>query len=142
MKAVIRQSEGITFLGKAGSNHWVAMDGPEDFGGANAASRPMELFLMSLGGCTGADVASLLAKMRVQTDKFEIHLNGERASEHPKVFTRIEMVYKFWGKNLEEVRDKIEKAVNLSQEKYCSVSAMIRAANIPVDFSIELLESE
>lgn len=138
----VKQVEGITFVGKGNSNHWVVMDGPETFGGAEAGTRPMELFLISLGGCTGADVASLLQKMRVHVDKFEIDISADRAPEHPKYYTKIDLVYRFWGKNLETFKDKIEKAINLSQEKYCSVSAMIRLADIPLSFSYELLESE
>ena len=109
---VVKNVEGLTFLGRAKSKHWVAMDGPKTFGGSEAASRPMELFLVSLAGCTGADVASLLKKMRVKYDKFEIHVDSERAEEHPKVYTRIDMLYKFWGNDLESRKDKIEKAMN------------------------------
>jgi putative redox protein len=139
---VVKNVEGLTFLGRAKSKHWVAMDGPETFGGSEAASRPMELFLISLAGCTGADVASLLKKMRVKYDKFEIHVDSERAEEHPKIYTKISLKYILWGKDLEAEKEKIEKSIDLSQNKYCSVSAMIRAANIPLDYSYELLESE
>jgi len=139
---VVRHIEGVTLIGRGKTNHWVAMDGPETFGGSDAATRPMELFLISLAGCTGADVASLLQKMRVKVDRFEIHVDSERAPEHPKVYTRIDLTYKFWGKNLESVKDKIEKAINLSQDKYCSISAMLRQANIPLSHTYELLENE
>ncbi len=141
-QVIARHVEGVTFIGRAKSNHWVAMDGPEHFGGAEAGTRPMELFLISLAGCTGADVASILNKMRVKIDKFEVHVDSERASEHPKVYTKIDITYKFWGKNLEAVKDKIEKAINLSQDVYCSVSEMIRRAGIPVNHTYELIESE
>jgi putative redox protein len=139
---VVKNVEGLTFLGRAKSKHWVAMDGPETFGGSEAASRPMELFLISLAGCTGADVASLLKKMRVKYDKFEIHVDSERADEHPKVYTKIYLKYILWGQDLEPEKEKIEKSIDLSQNKYCSISAMIRNANIPVDYSYELLETE
>lgn len=139
---VVKNVEGLTFLGRGKSKHWVAMDGPETFGGSEAGTRPMELFLISLAGCTGADVASLLKKMRVKYNKFEIHVDSERAEEHPKVYTRIYLKYILWGKDLEAEKEKIEKSIDLSQNKYCSISAMIRAANIPLDYSYELLESE
>jgi len=139
---VVKNVEGLTFLGRAKSKHWVAMDGPETFGGSEAASRPMELFLISLAGCTGADVASLLKKMRVKYDKFEIHVDSERADEHPKVYTKIYLKYLVWGQDLESEKEKIEKSIDLSQNKYCSISAMIRNANIPVEYSYELLETE
>jgi putative redox protein len=141
-QVIIKNVDGITFLGHGKSKHWVAMDGSQNFGGSEAASSPMELFLMSLGGCSGMDVASLLKKMRVNYDKFEIHIDSERAEEHPKVYTRIDVSYKFWGKDLEDSKAKIEKAIDSSQDKYCSVSAMIKAANIPLHHSFELVESE
>ena len=139
---VVKNVEGLTFLGRAKSKHWVAMDGPETFGGSEAASRPMELFLVSLAGCTGADVASLLKKMRVKYDKFEIHVDSERAEEHPKVYTKIYLKYILWGQDLEAEKEKIEKSIDLSQNKYCSISAMIRSANIPMEYSYELLETD
>jgi putative redox protein len=139
---IIKNVEGLTFIGRGKTRHWVTMDGPENFGGSEAASRPMELFLLSLGSCTGADVASLLKKMRVKVDKFEIHIDSQRAEEHPKVYTKISLKYILWGQDLEAEKEKIEKSIDLSQNKYCSISAMIRAANIPVDYSYELLERE
>ncbi|NOX37461.1 MAG: OsmC family protein [Calditrichaeota bacterium] len=136
---IVKQVEGITFVGRGESRHWVVMDGPEAFGGSEAGTRPMELFLMSLAGCTGADVASLLKKMRVDVDRFEIVVKGNRAEEHPKVYTKIDLEYRFYGDNLEAVKDKIEKAIELSQWKYCSVSAMIRKAEIPFSYTYKLL---
>lgn len=124
MKANVVQVKGITFIGKAKSNHWVSMDGPSDFQGSDGATRPKELILIGLGGCTGADVASILGKMRENLDRFEIDIDAESANEHPKVFTKIHMIYKFWGENLN--KSNLEKAINLSQERYCSVSAMLK----------------
>lgn len=141
-QVVIKNVDGITFVGHGKSKHWVAMDGSQAFGGSEAATSPMELFLISLGGCTGMDVASLLKKMRVKVDKFEIYINTERAAEHPKVYTKIDLIYKLWGSDLEADKAKIEKAINSSQDKYCSISAMIHAANIPLNHSYELLQSK
>jgi putative redox protein len=134
---VVKNLEGITFVGRGNSNHWVVTDGTPEHGGSDAGSRPIELFLISLGGCTGADVASMLQKMQVDYRKFEIHIEAERAAEHPKVYTRINLVYKFWGDNLPTQKEKIEKAIDLSQNKYCSVSAMVKAAKIPLSYSLE-----
>ncbi len=139
MAIVVKQVEGITFVGRGESRHWVPMDGPETFHGSNAGTRPMELFLISLAGCTGADVASLLEKMRVDVDKFELIVEAERAAEHPKVYTKIDLEYRFYGDNLEASKDKIEKAIELSQWKYCSVSAMIRKAQIPLNYTYKIL---
>ena len=126
MEAKVIQIEGVTFIGKAGSNHWVPMDGPEQFKGSNAATRPKELILIGLAGCSGSDVASILSKMRVNLNRFEIDVEAESSTEHPKVFTHIHLTYKFWGEELKT--NNIEKAINLSQDKYCSVSAMLKSS--------------
>lgn len=126
MKANIVQVKGISFVGKAESNHWIVMDGPADFKGSDAGTRPKELILVSLGGCTGADVASILDKMKEPVSRFEIDIEAESATEHPKVFTKIHLRYKFWGENLNS--GNLEKAINLSQDKYCSVTAMLNKA--------------
>jgi putative redox protein len=139
---IVKNIDGITFIGRGKSKHWVVLDGPETFGGSDAATRPMELFLISLAGCTGADVASLLKKMRVDYQKMEVHVDTERSEEHPKVYTKIDLVYKIWGQNLKAEKDKIVKSIELSQNKYCSISAMIRAANIPLNYSYELSEAQ
>jgi len=126
MNAEVLQVRGITFVGKAASGHWVSMDGPADFQGSDSATRPKELVLIGLGGCTGADVASILQKMREKVNRFEINLDAEVATEHPKIFTKIHITYKFWGDDLKT--ENIEKAISLSQEKYCSVTAMLKDA--------------
>ena len=139
MKAEIVRVRGITFVGKAGSGHWIPMDGPEDFMGSEAATRPKELILIGLGGCTGADVISILSKMREKIHDFVVDIDAESATEHPKVFTKIHMNYKFWGEDLKE--SSIEKAISLSQERYCSVSAMLRAS-VEITHSYEINPSD
>ena len=124
MKVKAIQVNGVTFIGKSSSNHWVTMDGPQEFGGSDASTRPKELILVGLAGCTGSDVASILTKMREKVKRFEVDIEAESAKEHPKVFTKIHMTYNFWGENLK--KENIEKAINLSQDKYCSVTAMLR----------------
>jgi len=124
-KAIIKQLHGITLAAKSDSNHWVIMDGPAEFGGSDAGSRPKELLLAALGGCTGSDVISMLAKRRAKLDGFEIHLTGTEREEHPKIFTDIHIKYVFFGKGLDP--GDIEKAIELSTTKYCSVSAMLKA---------------
>jgi len=137
MKAVVRRlgGYGLAMAGKAGSGHWVPMDGPEDVGGESGGTRPIELFLIGLGGCTGMDVLSILAKKRVKLDDFEIEVEASRAAEHPKVFTAITLVFRFYGDGLKEA--DLEEAVRLSEEKYCSASAMLRQA-APVSVRIEV----
>lgn len=124
--AVVKQVQGITFTGKADSGHWVSMDGPEEFGGSNAATRPKELLLLALAGCTGSDVVSILRKKRVQLDAFEIHLTAEQVDEHPQVYKSIHMEFVFLGPDIKPA--DVERAIELSETKYCSVSAMLRPA--------------
>ncbi len=120
----IQQIKGATFAARGRSNHWLVMDTPEKVGGAGAASSPMELILFGLGGCTAVDVEVILKKMKVPVENIEIDIQAERAEEHPKVYTKIDMVYHFWGKDLSG--KKLEKAVKLSKDSYCSVSAMLK----------------
>lgn len=121
--AVVKQLDGITFVGKTDSNHWVTMDGPENFGGSNAGIRPKELLLLSLAGCTGADVAAILQKKRAVYDKFEINISAESTDTHPKVYTKIHLEYVIWGKEIKE--KDFERAIELSQNTYCGVTAML-----------------
>jgi putative redox protein len=123
-KAIVKNIQGITFTAHADSNHWVIMDGPADFGGSNAGTRPKELLLIALGGCTGSDVASMMHKRRAPLAGFEILLTGNESEEHPKVFTDIHIEYVFYGDGLE--KGDIERAIELSTTKYCSVSAMLK----------------
>jgi len=116
--------QGVTFMGVADSRHWVPMDGPTQFGGADAGTRPKELVLLALAGCTGSDVASILTKMRVPFTKYQVEIEAELAAEHPKVFTTIEITHKFWGEGLDT--SKLERAIELSETTYCAVSAMLR----------------
>ncbi len=138
-KAFVKQVKGITFVGKTDSNHWVTMDGPEEFGGSNAGIRPKELILISLAGCTGSDVASILSKKKVKLEGFEMNITADVADEHPQVFTKINLEYVFYGKNL-PVKE-IERAIELSQTKYCSVTAMLQKA-LPIEHSYRIVESQ
>ena len=123
-QAVVKQIQGIAFAGKADSGHWVTMDGPDEFGGSNAGTRPKELVLLSLGGCTGSDVVSILRKKRARVDSLEVRLTAEQSDEHPIVYKSIHMEFVFRGDDLKAA--DIERAIELSETKYCSVSAMLR----------------
>ena len=125
-KAVVKHIKGVTFLGKSDSNHWVTMDGPESFGGSDAGTRPKELLLIALGGCTGSDVITILQKKKVQISNFEMNITAEVAEEHPQVFTKINVEYVFHGKDIQE--KDVERAIELSQTKYCSVTHMLNKA--------------
>lgn len=122
-KAIVKQLQGITFVGKTDSNHWITMDGPENFGGSNAGIRPKELLLLSLAGCTGADVIAILQKKRVKLDDFEVQISAESTETHPKVYTKIHLEFVFYGKDLKE--KDLERAIELSQKTYCGVTAML-----------------
>ena len=84
---------------------------------------PMELLLLGVAGCTGMDIVSILSKKRQKIEKFEVHVKGKRAETHPRVFTEIEVIYQFWGDKIEP--KMVEQAIHLSEEKYCSASAML-----------------
>lgn len=123
-KAVVKQVQGITLAAKADSNHWVMMDGRDSSDGEGAASTPKELMLMALGGCTAMDVIPILKKMRVKFDAFEVNLTGNAREEHPQVFTDIHIEYLLHGDGIPEA--DVQRAIELSTTKYCSVSAMLR----------------
>ncbi len=101
----------------------IRVDADESVGGKNQGPTPKPLMLASLAGCTGMDVVAILGKMQMPYDRFELDISGETTDEHPKVYREIHIDYKFWGSELDE--PKIQKAVKLSQEKYCGVSATL-----------------
>ena len=132
-RAEVRQVTGLTMAGKAGSNHWVILDGNRKFGGSEAGASPMELLLIAVGGCTGMDVISILNKMRVRFSDFRVELEAEKADEHPKVYTVIRIIYHLSGGDIP--LEKVEKAVRLSQERYCAVTIMMRQS-VRVEYEI------
>lgn len=99
----------------------INMDAKSEHGGTNNGPTPKPLMMVALAGCTGMDVISLLKKMRVEVDSFDIRVEGDLTEEHPMHFFKMHIIYEFAGKDLPA--DKINKAVNLSQERYCGVSA-------------------
>jgi putative redox protein len=135
-KAYIKQIKGVTFAARADSNHWITMDGPQELEGSSAGVRPKELLMMALGGCTGSDVATILKKKKVNLTGFEMNISAKTASEHPKVYTSMHVEYVFYGDDLNPV--DIERAIELSLTKYCSVTAMLKAsAEITHSYRIE-----
>ncbi len=136
-QALVKHIKGVTFAGKADSNHWVMMDGPENFGGSDGAIRPKELLLLALGGCTGSDVITILEKKRIKIESFDINLSAEVQETHPQVYTKIHIEYVFKGSNIPE--KDVERAIELSQDKYCSVTAMLQKA-IEITHSFRIIE--
>lgn len=123
VEAKVKWVKGMRFVGSADSKHHVVMDADSRVGGEDGGARPMELLLIGLGGCTGMDVVSILHKMRIEFESLEIEIRAEKADEHPKVYRKIEMKYVITGSDIPE--DKFLKAINLSQERYCSASVML-----------------
>ena len=135
MKANIKWKEQVTFLGETESGHSVVMDGPPEGGGRNLGPRPMELVLLGTGGCTTYDVIHILKKSRQQVTDCEVKITAERATEDPKVFTKIHFHFIVTGKDLKV--EQVERAIHLSAEKYCSASIMLgKMADITHDFEI------
>ena len=135
---VLKQVQGITFVAKGNSSHWVVMDGSTEFGGNLAGSTPKELLLMALAGCTASDVVPILKKRRTQLQKLEINVKGNEREEHPRIFTDIHVEYVFYGEDLKS--EDIERAIELSTTKYCSVSAIL-AASAPITHSYRIISS-
>ena len=136
MKAKITWLNGRAFVGESGSGHAVVMDGAPEAGGRNIGVRPMEMLLLGLGGCTAFDVVMILEKSREKITSCEVELEAERATEEPKVFTHVKMIYRLRGKNLKPAA--VERAINLSAEKYCSASIMFgKTAKIEHEWTVE-----
>ncbi len=136
MKVELKQIQGLALAAKGDTGHWVNIDSAADFGGFNAGARPLELFLMGVGGCTTMDILSILKKKRVKLDHYECHIEADRADEHPKVFTDVRMNFIFYGKDIS--KDAVARAIQLSDEKYCSASAMLKkAVEIKIEYEIK-----
>lgn len=120
------------------NGHKVLMDATAEAGGENSGPGPKKLQLVALSGCTGMDVVSILKKMHVEIEKCNIEVQGDVTEEHPKQYSKMHVIYEFKGKNLP--MDKLEKAVSMSEEKYCGVGALYRKA-IEVTSEIRIIES-
>ncbi|HHF53364.1 MAG TPA: OsmC family peroxiredoxin [candidate division WOR-3 bacterium] len=137
-KVEIKWIDGMRFVAVPESGHAVIMDSSKDKGGLDSGPRPMELLLISLAGCTGMDVIYILKKMRVQVQGFELKIDAERRREHPRYYSKVHVKYVFYGKDIPE--DKVKQAIELSQHKYCSVSATMRAVG-ELTYSFEIKET-
>lgn len=136
LSADVQWTSNMAF--KANVNgHEIMLDLDEETGGQNSGPRPKPLLLVSLAGCTGMDVISILKKMRVEPEYFNVKAEGEVTEEHPKHFKKIHLIYEFRGNELPI--DKISKAINLSQEQYCGVSETLRKS-VELTSEIRILE--
>ncbi len=135
MNLSVNWVDGMLMVGKSHSGHSITMDGPTEIGGENLGVRPMEMLLLGVAGCTMIDVVTTLKKMRQNLTHCETKISAERADEHPKVFTDIHIHFIVQGKDLDS--KKVDKAITLSAEKYCSASIMLgKTANITHDFKV------
>jgi putative redox protein len=132
MKSIVTHRAGMHFVGDL-DGFEVPMDADAQFGGQGLGPRPKGLTLTSLAGCTAMDVLSILRKMQVEPEGFSVEAESDLTEDHPKVFERIVLTYRFKGKNLP--RAKLEKAIKLSQDRYCGVSAMLQKAT-PIDWEL------
>lgn len=129
--------EGLEFAGWDSAGNGIVMDAAQSAGGSGAGLRPIELPLVALCGCTGMDVMSILKKMQEPVRGLEVSARADRAEDHPKVYKGIEVEYRFRGKGLS--RQKLERAVELSAEKYCAVSAMLERTT-DIRYTITVIE--
>ena len=135
MKARVKWLDNMSFVGESGSGHSVVMDGPPEDGGRNLGVRPMEMVLLGMGGCTAFDVVHILKRARQDIVDCEVELSAERASEVPKVFTKIHVHYIVKGRGLS--KKQVARAVEMTAEKYCSVSIMLSSSvEITHDFQL------
>jgi putative redox protein len=141
MKARVKWIEGVSFIGESETGHAVVMDGAPENGGRNIGMRPMEMLLIGMGGCTSFDVVTILKKARQPIVDCVAEISAERATEIPKVFTKIHVHFVVTGNGLNE--NQVERAVKLSAEKYCSASIMLsKSVDITHDFEIKSLTQD
>jgi putative redox protein len=134
-KIECRWLENMAFEAEV-NDHTIVMDADEMNGGNNLGPRPKTLTLVSLAGCTGMDVVAILKKMKVDVEDFHITVEGDLTEDHPRYYEKIMVTYHFKGKDLPQ--DKIQKAIQLSQDRYCGVSAMLRNGTVVEhEFTIE-----
>ena len=137
MKATVKWLDHMSFVGESGSGHSVVMDGPPDDGGRNLGVRPMEMVLLGMGGCTAFDVVHILKRARQDIVDCHVEMEAERATDIPKVFTKIHAHYVIKGKGLDA--KKVERAITMTAEKYCSVSIML-ANSVEITHDFEIIE--
>lgn len=141
MKATVHWLGDATFAGATGSGHTVTIDGPPDIGGRNLGPRPMELMLLSVGSCSAVDVVHILKKARQPVASCVVEVDGTRADTEPKVFTAIHLHFIVSGQGLKPAQ--VERAVQLSAEKYCSASLMLsKAATVTHTYEVREIAAE
>ncbi len=135
MRMTATWAGGMRFVYESSSGNGLLTDAPVEAGGSNTAPSPMELLILGLIGCTGVDVTSILQKMKEPIEGLVVTAETERAEEHPKVYTKIHLTYHVKGAvNVK----KLERAINLSENRYCSASAMLsKTAKITHEYALK-----
>ena len=134
-KAVVKWAGGMTFVGESPSGHSVVMDAGADSGGNDKGIRPMEMLLLGMGGCSSIDVMLILKKARQDVTDAWVELEGHRADDHPRYFNKIHAKFFIKGNNI--APSHVERAIQLSMDKYCSASVQLGAlADITTEFEI------
>ncbi len=137
MNVHLKQLDGLAIMGYGDSKHLVAMDSPEELGGLAAGSRPMELILMGIAGCSAMDIIAILRKKRVPFTDFQTEAKSERADEHPQKFTKIALHYIIKGKGV-QAKD-VQRSIDLTDERYCGAIEMIRHS-VEVTHTFDIIE--
>ncbi|KAA8731412.1 OsmC family protein [Acinetobacter qingfengensis] len=139
MQASVQWLDNVSFKAISSSEHEVIMDGSPEYGGQNRGPRPMELILMGLGGCASFDIVTILKKSRQDITDVKCELNADRSSDIPAVFTKIHLHFVVTGHALKE--KQVAKAVELSAEKYCSASKMLRDGGVEITHDFEIVDA-
>lgn len=140
MKAILTLEKNMKLVGENPKGLKTVFDTVASVGGDDSAATPMEIMLQSLAGCTAMDVISILRKKRKQIDKFWVAVEGERGDQHPKMFTKVHLIYNLISPNAE--KHDLMRSVELSQDKYCGASAMFKAAGCDVSYEIKVIKPE
>lgn len=138
MKATVKWIDDVMFVGESGSGHAIVLDGAPESGGRNMGMRPMELMALGVGSCSSFDVVTILKKSRQQITSCVAEVSAERVDTTPSVFESIHLHFKVAGKELSE--KQVARAVELSADKYCSASIMLKEAGVKVSHDYEIIE--
>jgi len=132
----VKWIDGMRFVATDSVGHSIVMDASKQVGGEGSGFSPLQLLLAALGGCTGIDIVDIMRKQRQQVDNLEIVVSGKRVDEPPRVFNKIHVEYRVKGKDIKE--KAVKRAIQLSEDKYCSVGAMLKAkAQVTSSYTIQ-----
>jgi len=139
MHTQIEWLDAVNFQATSGSGHTVLIDGPAEAGGQNTGARPMELMLMGVGGCTSFDLINILKKGRQHIVDCVTRVTATRSEEIPQVFEQIQIHFEITGTDLDAT--KVERAIHLTADKYCSASIMLQRAGVEITHTYELISA-